>query len=412
MLNRSRNGRIVFQILLLLLLIVILIAVGPRRGPAIAEDQGPPWVIAVDAFPKHTFVLPVDITHAGDSRLFVVEQAGVIKVLDGRGPSATNKLFMDISDRVTSSAELGLLGLAFHPDYQQNGYFFVNYTRTKGDNWETVISRFQVTADPDTADPTSELTLLQISQPHSNHNGGGLQFGPDGKLYISLGDGGSSGDPDNRAQDGGDLLGKMLRIDVDKPAAGKNYGIPADNPFVGQPTLDEIWAIGLRNPWRFSFDRLTGDLYIGDVGQYLWEEINFQPAASSGGQNYGWRLKEGNHCFMPEQNCDPGGLTDPIYEYGHNEGCSVTGGAVYRGPSMPSLQGYYLYADYCTGVISTLHRDGQGVWQNEPLTKIGKYVSTFGEDNSGELYLAQHGQGKIYRLVEQHGSIFLPFLGS
>jgi glucose/arabinose dehydrogenase len=395
--------------MLFVVVIMIMNAAGPGGGPAAAAQELPPLFV-VNAFPNHTFVLPVDIAHAGDSRLFVVEKPGVIRVLNGRGPSATDKVFLDIKDRVIYSGELGLLGLAFHPDFKQNGYFFVNYTRPEGERWQTIVARYQVTADPDKADPTSELILLTIPQPYTNHNGGGLKFAPDGTLYIGLGDGGGSGDPDNRAQDGADLLGKMLRIDVDNPAPGKNYGIPDDNPFVGQPALDEIWATGLRNPWRFSFDRLTGDLYIGDVGQNLWEEIDFQPAARAGGQNYGWRLKEGNHCFNPEQNCDTGGLTDPVYEYGHDEGCSVTGGFVYRGPSMPALQGYYLYADYCKGIISALYRDGQDEWQNEALTNSERFVSTFGEDSSGEIYLTQLREGKIYKLAEKRGMILLPLI--
>ncbi len=391
-------------------MIVIVIAAAASGVQATPEDQGPPPLFPINPFPNLTFDKPVAIAHARDKRLFIVEQPGVIRVVEGRGPAANSSVYLDIKGQVTYGGEMGLLGLVFHPNYAQNGYFYVNYTRTVGANLETVISRFQVTADPDLADPSSELILLQVAQPYSNHNGGSLNFGPDGYLYIGLGDGGAGGDPGNRAQNGAELLGKMLRIDVDGTAPGKNYAIPADNPFIGAPALDEIWAVGLRNPWRASFDRLTGDLYIGDVGQNLWEEIDFQPAASPGGQNYGWRLKEGNHCYIPEQGCDPGGLTDPIFEYSHSEGCSVTGGYVYRGPSIPALQGYYLYADYCTGEISALHSDGQGAWQNYSVTKIDKYLPTFGEDNAGELFLAQREAGTIHSLRELRGMIFVPLI--
>lgn len=404
------NGRFVFYLVLLVGVMAIVMGAAVLGAQATPEAQKPPPLLAVNAFPNHSFDKPVDIAHAGDERLFVVEQSGVIRVVNGRGPAANINVFLDIKGRVTSGGEMGLLGLAFHPQYAQNGYFYVNYTTTVETDLTTHISRFQVTADPDQADPASELILLQVSQPYSNHNGGGLKFGPDRYLYIGLGDGGASDDPGNRAQNRTTLLGKMLRIDVDKSDSGKNYGIPADNPFVGEPALDEIWALGVRNPWRFSFDRLTGDLYIGDVGQNLWEEINFQPADSTGGENYGWRLKEGNHCFIPAQGCDPGGLTDPIFEYHHSEGCSVTGGTVYRGLSIPALHGYYLYADYCTGEISALRGDGKGTWQNYPVKKIGNYLSTFGEDNAGEVYLAQRDEGTIYRLVERRGTILLPLI--
>jgi len=400
----------VSKLSLFLLAIIFLIAVQTWQALAILSIQEPPPVFTANAFPNQTFDAPVDITHAGDSRLFVVEQRGMIRVLEGRGPAATNKPFLDISSRVTYGGEMGLLGLAFHPNYQENGAFFLNYISGEGEGRQTVISRFQVTADPDQADPNSEMILLTVSQPYTNHNGGSIKFAPDGTLYIALGDGGSGGDPDNRAQDGSDLLGKMLRIDVDNPAPGKNYGIPAGNPFLGQPTLDEIWATGLRNPWRFSFDRLTGDLYIGDVGQNRWEEIDFQAGNSAGGQNYGWRLKEGTYCYNPQQGCDRGGLTDPIYEYSHDAGCSVTGGFVYRGLSLPALNGYYLYADYCSGAVSALQRDGDGAWQNERLTTAGGLVSTFGEDSSGEIYLALHRRGKILQLVDRRGTIFVPVM--
>jgi glucose/arabinose dehydrogenase len=311
---------------------------------------------------------------------------------------------------VLAGGEMGLLGLAFHPDYQENGYFYVNYTRVKPNGQETVIARYQVTEDANAADPDSELILLVVDQPRTNHNGGALHFAPDGMLYIGLGDGGSAGDPDNYAQNGQQLLGKMLRLDVDNVAPGKNYGIPGDNPFIGQPVRDEIWALGLRNPWRFSFDRLTGDLYIGDVGQGMWEEVDFQPAGSEGGENYGWRLKEGTHCYNPPEACDPGGLTDPVFEYSHDEGCSITGGTVYRGQEIPTLRGQYLFADYCSGVVSALYRDGQGVWQHREVGAAGGNVTTFGESSDGEVYLALRSQGKLLRLEREGEQIYLPAL--
>ncbi len=405
----KHNNRRLFSLLAVLVLLTLLLIDGQERETqAASEEEDLPPVAAVDAFAGHSFDLPADIAHAGDDRLFVVGQRGVISVLDGRGSMATRKVFLDIRDRVAYGGEMGLLGLAFHPQYTENGYFFVNYTIMANEKPHTLIARFQVSADPDLADPNSELILLQIEQPYTNHNGGALKFGPDGLLYIALGDGGDAGDPDNLAQDESSLLGKMLRIDVDNPAPGQNYGIPANNPFIGQPARDEIWALGLRNPWRFSFDRQTGDLYIGDVGQNSWEEINFQPAESAGGENYGWRLKEGTSCFNPAQNCDPGGLTDPVYEYSHDVGCSVTGGYVYRGSEIPALQGSYVYADFCSGAVSALRRDGQGIWQVRPLTDAGEFVSTFGEDNNGEIYLALRQEGRIMRLMEQRAKIFLP----
>jgi hypothetical protein len=296
---------------------------------------------------------PIFVTSPpGDlQRLFIVERPGRIVILiNGQ---VLPDPFLDIVGRVLSGGERGLLGLAFHPDYDNNGYFYVNYTNTSGN---TVVSRFEISADPDLADSSSEYLLLTISQPYSNHNGGMIAFGPnDGYLYIGMGDGGSGGDPQNRAQNDGVLLGKMLRIDVD---GSSPYGIPPDNPFAGPgDPLDEIWARGLRNPWRFSFDRQTGDIYIADVGhwrfsfdrqtgdiyiadvgQSQWEEIDYQPASGSGGENYGWRLMEGNHCYNPPVDCDPGGLTYPIYEYSHGGSpfrCSITGGYVYRGNAIP-----------------------------------------------------------------------------
>ncbi len=260
--------------------------------------------------------------------------------------------FLDISDRVESgSSERGLLSVAFHPDYAENGRFFVNYTNKDGD---TVISRFQVTADPNVADAATETILLTIPQPFPNHNGGQLQFGPDGYLYVGMGDGGAAADPQGNGQNEGTLLGAMLRLDVDGVSAEANYAVPADNPFINSEGRNEIWATGVRNPWRFSFDRLTGDLFIADVGQNIWEEVNFQPANSSGGENYGWDIMEGMHCFSDDA-CDSSGTVLPIYDYQHENGrCSITGGYVYRGQQFPALTGNYFFGDYCTGEIWAL----------------------------------------------------------
>ena len=290
----------------------------------------------------------------------------------------------------------------FDPDYWNNGHFFVNYTDINGD---TVVARYSVSADPDVADPESALVILQIPQPFANHNGGMLSFGPDEALYVGTGDGGDAGDPGNRAQDGLELLGKMLRLDVSNSQPGSPYDIPVDNPFISDPDFrDEIWALGLRNPWRFSFDRETGDMYVGDVGQSEWEEVNFQAAASAGGENYGWRLKEGSQCFNPPTNCDPGGLTDPIIEYGHTFfpqlRCSITGGYVYRGAAMPLLRGTYFFSDYCSSEIFGVVYDGMNLLSiddfSEALEPAGR-VTSFGEDATGEMYVV--AGTRVYRIV-------------
>jgi glucose/arabinose dehydrogenase len=334
---------------------------------------------------------PVDIQNAGDDRLFIVEQDGRIKILNSDGTTNANN-FLDITSIVSSGGERGLLGLAFHPDYANNGYFYVNYTDNSGD---TQISRFSVNAgDPDLADPGSELQLLNEYQPFTNHNGGCVQFGPDGYLYIGMGDGGSSGDPGDRSQDLMFLLGKMLRIDIDNPGGGNNYGIPADNPYVGNPdALDEIWASGVRNPWKFSFDSQTNDIWIADVGQNSYEEINHEMSTSAG-LNYGWRCYEANAPYNTTGCPDPNEMTFPVAEYSHSGGnCSITGGYVYRGTVYSDIQGLYLFADLCTGMIGTVDQDGN-------MIDHGNFSGTwtsFGEDVDGELYIAHHG-GSIYKI--------------
>ncbi len=346
--------------------------------------------------------LPVFLTHAGDGsgRLFVIEKPGRIYVAADSSSNPT--LFLDITDRVGSSGnEQGLLGMAFAPDYADSGYFYVNYTNRSGN---TVVSRFQVTDDPDQADPDSESQVLSVAQPARNHNAGMLTFGPDDMLWIGLGDGGAANDQFGNGQNGQTLLGSMLRIDVSDPDVA--YTVPADNPFVGDgngganDVLDEIWAIGLRNPWRYSFDAETGDFWIADVGQNQYEEINFIPAATveEGGLNFGWPVVEGLHCFA-SNNCDQSDYYAPIHEYSHaGNGCSVTGGYVYRGKEFPALDGVYFFADYCTGYLWALWTDADGEPQVERVLETGTTTSSFGVDEEGELYIVDY-TGTIQRLV-------------
>lgn len=336
---------------------------------------------------------PVSITHAGDSRLFVVGQEGYIWIVD----SAGNKLsdaFLDIHERVVYGGERGLLGLAFHPDFKQNGYFYVNYVGA-GDS--THISRFTLnSSDRNLADPASEYKLITIKQPYENHDGGNLCFGPDGYLYIGMGDGGSAGDPENRAQNPSLLLGKMLRIDVN---GGQPYAIPKTNPFIDSTGFrPEIWATGLRNPWRFSFDKLTGDLWIADVGQDAIEEIDFQKADSKGGENYGWRCYEGNNTYNADSCNQTRNFAFPVHTYPHGPECSVTGGYVFRGDESSPYYGHYFFADYCSDKIWTLHPEGQKWIVTEFGMFKGNNFCTFGEDYKGRIYVAGIKSGNIYRI--------------
>lgn len=335
---------------------------------------------------------PVAIVHAEDSRLFVVEQDGTITVLDSAGNVDSVK-FLDISDSVVKGGERGLLGLAFHPDFKTNGWFYINYI---GENNTTYISRFRISETTGVADPASEIKLITLPQPYENHNGGNLCFGPDGYLYIGLGDGGSSGDPENRAQNLTVLFGKILRIDVN---SGDLYAIPSSNPFEADVSIKpEIWAYGLRNPWRFSFDRLTGDLWIADVGQNQYEEINHQTAESSGGENYGWRCYEGENDFSTDSCDTSAAFVFPVHTYDHGIECSVTGGYVYRGKENSSYYGRYFFADFCSDKIWMLVKQGSA-WSEEEFGQfLGNSFSTFGEDVNGELYVAGHTSGRIYRL--------------
>lgn len=338
---------------------------------------------------------PTTITNAGDGsgRLFVTSKTGQIHVIEGG--KVLDTPFLDISEQITTNNERGLLGLAFHPNYEENGRFFINYTNLDGD---TVIAEYSVSDDPNVADASSEQILLTIEQPQSNHNGGQLAFGPDGYLYIGTGDGGGGGDDHGEIGNGQSLdtlLGKILRIDVD---SGDPYAIPADNPFANSDeALPEIWAYGLRNPWRFSFDRETGDLWIADVGQNAWEEVNFQPADSPGGENYGWRLMEGTHCFNPPENCNDGTLVLPVLEYSHDVGSSITGGYVYRGSAYPELVGTYFFGDYVSGRLWGATQNSEGEWSMEQLLDTKLNIVAFGEDEAGELYVADFA-GDIYRV--------------
>jgi glucose/arabinose dehydrogenase len=348
------------------------------------------------------FNKPVNIQHAGDNRLFIVEQNGVIKILNADATTNTTP-FLDINSQVSSSGnEQGLLGLAFHPNYITNGFFFVNYTNNSGN---TVISRFTVSTDPSIADINSQEILLTIAQPYSNHNGGSIVFGPDGYLYIGMGDGGSGGDPDNYAQNTTSLLGKILRINIDN---GLPYTIPTDNPFVSDTNItDEIWAIGVRNPWKFSFDSLQGDVWIADVGQYDYEEINHTLNGMSG-LNYGWRCYESNYAYQTSGCQNTSNYTFPNAEYSHTGGesyrCSITGGYVYRGSLYPDLYGLYFFADYCSDEIGTVDpSNSYTIAYNTP--SIGSSFVSFGVDNNKELYIAGLNSGTIYKIIDTTLSI-------
>ncbi len=359
---------------------------------------------------------PVFVTHApGDlERLFIIEQRARIRIL--RNGTVLPTAFLDIGTLVSGGSEQGLLGLAFHPDYENNRQFYINYTNSAGN---TVVAMYTASADPDLANPNGDV-ILTFGQPFSNHNGGWMGFGPDGYLYIASGDGGDREDPFGNGQSiVGDLLGCILRIDVngdDFPAdANRDYAIPPDNPFVGLPGEDEIWAYGLRNPWRCAFDSVTGDLWIADVGQADWEEINVQPSTSRGGENYGWSCFEGNHC-MSFGGCDCTALSgvSPIHEYSHGgtpNRCSITGGEVYRGCAIPELAGTYFFADYCSGQIWSLRRDGEVVTvvdRTEELAPIApldlRLISSFGTDAQGEIYLCDRGNGEVFKIVPVGGT--------
>ena len=399
------------------LLLILISGIFLFSGGEPAADTAWPTIDSV--LVAGGFDKPVHILHAGDGsgRLFIVEQPGMIKILHD---DSSQSIFLDISDRVRSTGnEEGLLSLAFPPGYSNSRpYFYVYFTQEDGNN---VVSRFSTTGDPDVADAGSEKKILVLEHPiYSNHNGGQLIFGPDGYLYIATGDGGGGGDPQENAQNPASLLGKILRIETLETQVSKiegnfvlnfpllynsgsteqsNYKIPPDNPFVGLPGYrEELWALGLRNPWRISFDRQTGDMFIADVGQNRSEEVNFQPAASTGGENYGWNIMEGLDCY-PNDPCDKSNLVLPVFTYPTSSGCSITGGFVYRGSVYPGMQGIYFAGDYCTGSIWGLQQSGIN-WDSSLLLVSGSWISTFGEDESGELFFADRQNGNIYRLIE------------
>lgn len=389
------------KILAVLLIIILLIFVVACKQTT--SEEGPDGLSDIvansyrveDAFPNITFNRPLDLQHAGDNsgRLFIVEQPGRIYVLQNE-KAKEKELFLDIENLVNDSGnEEGLLGLAFHPDFEQNGYFFVNYT----DNDGTVISRFKVSGNKNKAEPDSQLILLKFNQPYANHNGGGMAFGPDGYLYIATGDGGSGGDPLDHGQNRKTLHGNILRIDVDKQDTGLNYAIPKDNPFIENTEgfREEIYAYGLRNPWRFSFDSLNGNLFAADVGQNAVEEINLIEK----GKNYGWNIMEGTKEFSPDSNIDLNTLEPPIYEYLHPLGRSITGGYVYRGQEYKELEGLYIYGDFVSGIIWALDYEEGKDPVNISLAETNLRISSFGLSETKELYLTSF-DGKVYRLIK------------
>ena len=330
---------------------------------------------------------------AGDSRLFIVEQPGRIRIV--KNGQLLSTPFLDIRSKIKSGGEQGLLSVAFHPNYAVNGFFFVDYTNTNGD---TQVERYAVSGNADVADAASAKPILFVAQPFANHNGGLVMFGPDGMLYIGMGDGGSGGDPNGNGQNRNALLGKLLRIDIND---GDPYAIPPTNPFVDMAGMrGEIWGWGLRNPWRYSFDRSAGMLYIADVGQGQWEEVDVQPAAQ-GGLNYGWNIMEGAHCYSPPSGCKQQNLVLPAVEYDHSAGaCSVTGGFVYRGTKIPELAGHYFYGDYCTGWIRSFrYANGQAEDKTQWNLPTVSGLSSFGEDSAGELYVTSLNDGTVYRIV-------------
>jgi glucose/arabinose dehydrogenase len=386
----------------------LVAALQPSSPAAVVTDAPDPTRVSLGlTLLQSGFDHPVLITHAGDGsgRLFVVEQPGTIRIISGGSVLAAP--FLDLRGRITSGGERGLLGLAFHPRFATNHFVYVNFTDLNGN---TVIARYTVGTDPNVLSLHSGVRILTIAQPYPNHNGGNLAFGRDGYLYIGMGDGGSGGDPGNRAQNLGTLLGKMLRIDVDHPAPGKRYRSPASNPYVGRAGLDEIWSRGLRNPWRFSFDRLTGQLWIGDVGQDRWEEVDRSnplgsvPAGRAA--NYGWRVQEGRACFRPATGCSRTGKVQPLTVYGHSAAtvgnCSITGGFVYRGSAYPVLSGIYLFGDFCSGriwgVSSRAYTPATATLLRAATASPRLLISSFGQDQAGELYLCDLN-GSIYRIT-------------
>ena len=367
--------------------------------PAPVSSPVPAGIQVERVFPNLSFRNMTNLVQPDDvsGLIFITEQRGIIHAFAASRPHPGSHVFLDITDRVNQEGdEEGLLGLAFDPDYRKNGYFYVYYSAANPRR--SVVSRFsRDQGNPGVAAPQSEVIIMEVGQPFSNHNGGQLAFGPDGYLYIGLGDGGSAGDPHGNGQNLGTLLGKILRIDVSGLPATGGYKIPGDNPFVDTAgARAEIWAYGLRNPWRFSFDKETGLLWAGDVGQNMWEEIDI----ITKGANYGWNIMEGSRCYSPSTGCNQSGLTLPVVEYDHSKGCSVTGGYVYRGDKVPSLQGHYIYGDYCSGNIWALGYSDNTVTRNILIAESGLSITSFGEDLAGNLYILSR-KGGIYTLVQK-----------
>ena len=366
---------------------------------SVATGTAPLAMKIVNAYPKLTFSAPVEYTHANDgtNRVFVVEQAGRIRVFDNNENASSAGTYLDIRSKVAYGGEMGLLGLAFHPRFKDNGFFYVNYT--KDNPRETIVSRFKASsASASAVEPGSEVILFRFNQPYSNHNGGKILFGPDGFLYVATGDGGSGGDPQDNGQDRGSWLGKVLRVDVNSTEKG-NYGIPADNPFKGNKDglREEVFAYGLRNPWRISFDD-KGQLWAGDVGQNKIEEVDI----ITNGGNYGWRVKEGQAAFNSSAKGDAGNAIDPIWQYTHDNGdISITGGLVYRGQANPALRGKYVYADFASGRVWALTQNGTKAAANQEVVTQAGSISAFGEDQKNEMYLCDLGSGKILKLASK-----------
>jgi glucose/arabinose dehydrogenase len=393
---RLNNGSILLITAVLTALVTALFGCGGGSTSTTPTPVPPPGPLVLALTPVVSgLTTPVDVqnAHDGSGRLFVVEQQGVIRIVSNASLLPTP--FLDLTSLVDFGGEKGLLGLAFHPNYSQNRRFFVNYDRVVTGQMQTVIAEFQTSAtNPNQADPASERILFTVDQPFPNHKGGQLAFGPDGFLYIGLGDGGSGGDPLGNGQNLQTLLGKMLRIDVDHTSPGLQYAIPPDNPFVNGAGRGEIWAYGLRNPWRFSFDPANGRLFVGDVGQDRFEEIDILQKAG----NFGWNIMEGMHCFNPMTGCNMNGLILPIAEYDHSQGDAVIGGYVYRGSVISQLVGTYLFSDFGTGTVWSLTENPPGTWTRAQLLSTGKNISSFGRDEAGEFYLLDYS-GTLLRIV-------------
>jgi glucose/arabinose dehydrogenase len=388
--------KIITQLTFLFLLIgVVSCNKSSSDTPPVTINPNANWQLT-PAFSNLSFNSPVELKPAGDgsNRLFVLEQRGLVKVFRNEASVAQAETFLDISARVSAGGETGLLGVAFHPSFSTNGQFFVNYTRQSNGQLQSVISRFQ--SNKTVGDAASEEILLTFNQPYSNHNGGNILFGKDGFLYIATGDGGSGGDPMNNSQNLGSLLGKILRIDVNSKATGLNYAIPADNPFKATSNArPEIYAYGLRNPWKVTEDRATGKFWIADVGQNAREEVDILEK----GGNYGWKVAEGKICYSPSTNCNRTGFVEPVFEYGTSEGRSITGGYVYNGKRLSAIKGQYIYGDYVSGTIWALKYDEASKQAtNTLLTRLVGSLSSFGEDEAGELYLLNYQTGKIQQL--------------